>query len=69
MFGEKVRGEAEGVLDVRGGWVVEGREVEGLEREMRAWMGTVGWEKGKGFVERGAFGGWVGDCWIRRRGW
>ncbi|KAF6229243.1 hypothetical protein HO133_007359 [Letharia lupina] len=43
-FVTKVGGEVEGVRDVHGGWVVEGMEVEGLEGEMRAWMGTVGWE-------------------------
>ena len=43
-FVTRVGEEVEGVRDVHGGWVVEGMEVEGLEGEMRAWMGTVGWE-------------------------
>lgn len=44
MFVTKVRKDAKGVLDVHGGWVMEGMEVGGEEGEMMAWMGTVGWE-------------------------
>lgn len=63
MFVTKVRKDAKGVLDVHGGWVIEGMEVEGEEGEMKAWMGTVGWEgfeAERGFMEGEAFGGVVG---------
>ncbi|CAD6567476.1 MAG: hypothetical protein ASARMPRED_000860 [Alectoria sarmentosa] len=59
-FVTEVGKEAKGVLDAHGGWVIEGMQVEGGEGEMKAWMGTVGWEgleAQKAFREREAVGG------------
>lgn len=63
MFVTKVRKDTKGVLDVHGGWVMEGMEVGGEEGEMMAWMGTEGWEgleAEREVVEGEAFGGVVG---------